>query len=131
VEAATDPSEAPSELRLDRPGDATLLVRVAGSWTLKQRTPEVAELEQAIGAGPSVERIRFDAGDLASWDSALYLISDCANSGTTCVAGEDAGDPEEIDFTNGGTEQTYYLVVDSFIEGANFEGNYELTVDFP
>jgi hypothetical protein len=60
----------------------------------------------------------------APWDSALYLVSDCANVGTSCVAGSDAGNPEHIDYTSTGGG-TYYLIVDGY---ANAQGTFTLTV---
>lgn len=70
----------------------------------------------------------------ASWDSSLYLISDCASSASTCVAGSDAGNPESITFTNsGGSTARYYLVVDSWrtsVTGTPREGQYTLTIGF-
>ena len=74
MEAAPDAIAAHSELRLDRPGDATLRIGIAGSWTLAERVHGVEQLEQAIGDGPPLERIRFDAADLAAWDSALLVF---------------------------------------------------------
>lgn len=70
-----------------------------------------------------------DATLTTTWDSALYLIEDCANSGTTCVAGQDSGNPEQIMFTNmSGQTRTYFLVVDAFLETATLQGNYSLDI---
>lgn len=65
-----------------------------------------------------------------AWDAALYLVSDCAQSATTCVAGQDNGNPESLDFT-ASTAGTYFLVVDSWRAGASNVGNYTLSISFP
>jgi hypothetical protein len=71
-----------------------------------------------------------DASLQSSWDGSLYLVSDCAQSATTCVTGQDNGSPEDITFTNSGAAaQSYHLVVDSWRTGSSYEGNYTLTID--
>lgn len=68
----------------------------------------------------------------AAWDSAIYVVSDCAQAATTCLAGEDNGNPEQITYTNNsGSEQTYFVVVDSWLPSTptiNREGNYTLSI---
>lgn len=67
----------------------------------------------------------------ATWDSALYVVTSCASSGTTCVAGQDNGNPEEITYTNGATARSVYLIVDSWrasTMSVQREGAYTLTV---
>jgi hypothetical protein len=67
----------------------------------------------------------------SAWDGALYLVSGCAASATTCVAGQDDGDPERITFTNGAAAATYHLVVDSWRPSSATtvrEGAYRLSV---
>ncbi len=71
---------------------------------------------------------RLDATLTSTWDSSLYLITSCAASATSCVAGRDAGNPEALTFTNGATARTYYLVVDSYRAGATYQGNYSLAI---
>ncbi|MBN2170450.1 MAG: hypothetical protein JW819_03900 [Candidatus Krumholzibacteriota bacterium] len=46
-------------------------------------------------------------------DLAIYLITDCENVDATCVAGDDSGNPECIDYASvdGGR---YYLIVDTY-----------------
>jgi hypothetical protein len=69
----------------------------------------------------------------STWDGALYLISDCASSATSCVAGQDNGNPETISYTNAtGATATYYLVVDSWrpTDTTVREGNYTLDINF-
>ena len=65
------------------------------------------------------------------WDAALYLITDCANSATTRVAGSDNGNPEQVFYANiSGSPQTYYLIVDSWQTGSQYEGDYTLDISF-
>jgi hypothetical protein len=66
----------------------------------------------------------------ASWDGALYLVSNCSQAASTCVAGQDNGNPEDLDFT-AAAAGTYFLVVDSWRAGATYVGNYTLSIDFP
>jgi hypothetical protein len=70
---------------------------------------------------------RLQATLTTTWDAAIYLITDCAQSATSCVAGDDAGNPEAIDFTSP-TARSYYLIVDSWQTGALNTGNYTLNV---
>lgn len=69
-------------------------------------------------------------------DGAIYLLDTCVSPAeAACVAGADAnfsGAPEHLAYTNvGATNQTYYLVLDSF--GTNTGGTFTLTgtVDCP
>ncbi len=86
----------------------------------------------------AVYAVTVDAGDTltaevtSTWDASLYLVTDCAASATTCVAGQDNGNPETITYTNSsGAAQTYFLVVDAWRASAGTvvrEGNYTLTI---
>jgi hypothetical protein len=85
--------------------------------------------------GPDVVyRISLQAGDRlqaslqpsnGSWDASIYLVTGCQNIGTSCVAGQDNGNPEELDYTAASTGD-YFLVVDGF---GGQGGNYALTVN--
>ena len=62
-----------------------------------------------------------------TWDAALYLISDCSQSETSCLTGEDNGNPEAVTYQNTGTQtETYFLIVDSFL--ASRSGTFELDI---
>lgn len=69
-----------------------------------------------------------------NWDAAVYLITDCASSATSCVAGSDSGNPETFTYTHSGASPaTYYLVVDAWrTSDANTtrEGPYALDISF-
>jgi hypothetical protein len=68
----------------------------------------------------------------SSWSSILYLVTDCANSATTCVAGSSAS-PAMLGYTNSGSASaTYYLVVDAAQLSNTMttrEGPYSLTIE--
>jgi hypothetical protein len=83
----------------------------------------------------AVYRLTLDAGKSldasldSTWDSALYLITDCSASATSCVAGSDSGNPERVTFTNSsGAPATYYLIVSSWQLSPSNSGPYTLTI---
>jgi len=60
-----------------------------------------------------------------SFDTSLYIISDCANPSTTCVAGSDVyPTPEVIDWTAPVGGGTYYVIADGY--GSNVGGPFTL-----
>ncbi len=68
----------------------------------------------------------------ATWDAALYLVSNCAQSATTCLVGDDSGNPEVVTWQNpGANPATVFLVVDSWrvsLPTVSREGPYNLVV---
>lgn len=63
----------------------------------------------------------------SSADGSFYVVTDCANTTTTCVVGADAtvtGQPEVINYTFG-SAGTYYLILDNY--GTNAWGTWTLT----
>lgn len=103
----------------------------AANYGTTTRTGSCTNWEQE---GPdAVYRVQLAAGERlqaslqTNWDANIYLITDCAASATTCVAGQDDGSPEELDYTNStGATQTYFLVVDGW--RPDRFGNYTLDV---
>ena len=65
---------APGEMSFSRPTEDTLLVRLAGDWTLKEELPSVEEVQKQSDSGPPVQRIAFDTQDLGRWDSGLITF---------------------------------------------------------
>ncbi len=65
---------APGEMSFSRPTEDTLLVRLAGDWTLKEELPSVEEVQKQSNSGPPVQRIAFDTQDLGRWDSGLITF---------------------------------------------------------
>ena len=65
---------APGEMSFSRPTDDTLLVRLAGAWTIKEELPSVEEVLKQADSGPPLQRIAFDTHDLGRWDSGLITF---------------------------------------------------------
>jgi phospholipid/cholesterol/gamma-HCH transport system permease protein len=64
MDGAMQMMAAPGEMSFSRPTEDTLLVRLAGDWTLKEE----------LNSGPPVQRIAFDTQDLGRWDSGLITF---------------------------------------------------------
>ncbi|MFT5432134.1 MAG: hypothetical protein ACI9OJ_002832, partial [Myxococcota bacterium] len=67
----------------------------------------------------------------AGFDSALYVLTDCADTATTCQGADDqfpgnGGESLTLDLTAG---TTYYVIVDGWSNGSNVNGTYTLTVE--
>jgi len=72
---AKDPKPVTScEVTLDRPDRESLLIRLAGSWTLPNKRPSVEGVIQEITADPHPERILFDVTALTGWDSGFLIF---------------------------------------------------------
>jgi phospholipid/cholesterol/gamma-HCH transport system permease protein len=74
VTVVAESAQAEAPLEFSRPDGRTLLVRLAGSWTVHDTLPTSAEVERAMDAGPRPERLTFDAGRLGRWDSGLLTF---------------------------------------------------------
>jgi phospholipid/cholesterol/gamma-HCH transport system permease protein len=62
------------ELRINRPAAGTLLVELAGAWSLQGGVPSIAAVQAQADAGPRPQRLAFDTRGLASWDSGLLMV---------------------------------------------------------
>lgn len=85
----------------------------------------------AVYEVPLAANQQLTASVTAGWDAALYVVTSCASSATTCVAGQDNGNPEEVSYTNGATARSVYVIVDSWrasVPATVREGNYTLTI---
>lgn len=60
---------ASCKLAFARPHEGTLLIRLAGSWTLENRRPSADDIRKEIESGPPIARITFDTQGLKDWDS--------------------------------------------------------------
>lgn len=69
----TVPAEAAS-VRFDRHDDGTLLVNLAGRWTMKQGLPATAAIEAQLESPPPVRRVAFNCEGIESWDSGLLTF---------------------------------------------------------
>ena len=74
MQPARDITHTSYALQYDRPGDDTLVVRLAGSWKLQDGLPALAELQQQLDVTPRVRRLSFDAHALTTWDSGLLTF---------------------------------------------------------
>jgi len=80
-----------------RPGpDGTLVIRLAGHWSLRAGLPSTRAIEDALARGPKPSAVAFDAKDLTAWDSAAVTIVErigrlCAGVGVD-VRSEDLPD---------------------------------------
>jgi phospholipid/cholesterol/gamma-HCH transport system permease protein len=74
VASLQDSTRARGELRLSRPSEERLLVRLSGDWSLQGGVPSVDEVQAQVDAGPRPQRLAFDARGLASWDSGLLMV---------------------------------------------------------
>ena len=83
MEATKEDITGPSELSVDRKADDTLLVRLRGNWTIGQRLPSVAEIQNQVQSDTGLKQIAFDTKELAGWDSGLLsfltkIINQCS-----------------------------------------------------
>jgi phospholipid/cholesterol/gamma-HCH transport system permease protein len=81
-----------------RPGDDTLLVQLAGAWSITEELASIAELEAALEEAPQIRRVAFDTQELTAWDSSLLtfliqLTDACARDG---IATEQQGLPQGV-----------------------------------
>ena len=65
---------AACELSFGRPSNDTLLVRLAGDWTIGQALPSADEVRKEIELDPLVKRVSFDTDGLSGWDSGLLTF---------------------------------------------------------
>ncbi|MGE5442402.1 MAG: ABC transporter permease [Bacteroidota bacterium] len=89
-------AEAP--LAFSRPDERTLLVRLAGSWTVYGVLPTSAEVERAMDASPRPQRVTFDAERLGRWDSGLltFLLAVREAALAKKIGFDSAGLPEGV-----------------------------------
>jgi phospholipid/cholesterol/gamma-HCH transport system permease protein len=74
VASRQDSTRARGELRLSRPAEETLLVRLSGDWSLQGGVPSIADVQAQVDAGPRPQGLAFDARGLTSWDSGLLVV---------------------------------------------------------
>jgi len=66
---------APSgELAFSRPSENSLLVKLAGDWTIGGDIPSVDEVNKEVDSGLPVQVLTFDSKDLGRWDSGLITF---------------------------------------------------------
>ena len=62
------------EITFRKPADDTLLVRLAGEWTLHKKLPSSEEVEKQCEKDTGIQQVLFDPADLARWDSGLLVF---------------------------------------------------------
>jgi phospholipid/cholesterol/gamma-HCH transport system permease protein len=73
MELSTDRIRTPGTVAFERDGDATLLVRFDGAWSLRSDMPEAALLDQQLSV-VKPRRVAFDSSRISHWDSALVAF---------------------------------------------------------
>jgi phospholipid/cholesterol/gamma-HCH transport system permease protein len=74
MDGAMQMKAAPGEMSFSRPTEDTLLVQLAGDWTITQELPGVEEVQKQADSGSPLQRIAFDTQDLGRWDSGLITF---------------------------------------------------------
>jgi phospholipid/cholesterol/gamma-HCH transport system permease protein len=69
-----DKEPPPCGLEFTRPDQDTLVVSMAGSWTLKNRCPSAEHVLKEVTSGSRVVRIAFDAASVTDWDSGFLIF---------------------------------------------------------
>jgi len=88
----------PSELSFSRTSDDTLLVRIAGSWTIQQELPSPEEVQKQVDQGPPVQRLAFETTDISQWDSGLltFLLEVLDQCSQRQIDADDKGLPDGV-----------------------------------
>ena len=85
-------------LTYHRPGGDTLVVRIAGEWTVGQPLPPADEVEKELSSDSGVRRVAFDAAALGKWDSGLltFLLKVFDRCSAAGIAVEKTGLPPGV-----------------------------------
>jgi phospholipid/cholesterol/gamma-HCH transport system permease protein len=88
METATENATKACELSFDRQAGDTLLVRLQGDWTVRQKLPSAEEVGKQVESDHAIRQIAFDAAALSGWDSGLLsfltnIINQCAENNIT------------------------------------------------
>ena len=85
-------------LTYHRPGGDTLVVRIAGEWTVGQPLPPAGEVEKELSSDTGVRRVAFDAAALGKWDSGLltFLLKVFDRCSAAGIAVEKTGLPPGV-----------------------------------
>lgn len=74
MDTATEAIPAQCQISFDRLNDATLLVRLSGSWTIGNNLLSASDVQKEIESGAGVGNITFDTKQLTGWDSGLLTF---------------------------------------------------------
>jgi phospholipid/cholesterol/gamma-HCH transport system permease protein len=65
---------ARSNISFSQTDNATLEIKMGGTWRLSSGFPSAALVQQQLDSAPQVRRIAFDARDLTAWDSSVLAF---------------------------------------------------------
>ncbi|HPR51176.1 MAG TPA: ABC transporter permease [Deltaproteobacteria bacterium] len=87
-----DKEQSQRFMRLERPSDDTVLMRLCGTWKIGQNLPSALDMYDRIAIHTRIKTIIFDSTDLGSWDSTLLtflirIIELCGEKGITVERG--------------------------------------------
>lgn len=71
MDTATADRKPKSTLSCERPTADTLLVHLAGSWTMEADLPPFSDVLPQLTLAPRVQRLAFDTSGITTWDSTL------------------------------------------------------------
>ena len=74
MKEAADNNSPSCELTLEKSVENTLVVRLAGSWTLPNKCPSADRVLNEMTSRPPVDGIVFDTADLRDWDSGFLIF---------------------------------------------------------
>jgi phospholipid/cholesterol/gamma-HCH transport system permease protein len=71
---AAERAETAATVTWDRKPDASLLVQLAGDWTLRQNLPDVGTITESFAQATTIKQVTFDTTNLGRWDSGLLTF---------------------------------------------------------
>lgn len=74
MDASTERKSSPCGMSFSWPAEDTLLIRLAGNWTIGQELPSPDEVQKQLDSEPRVKCLNFDTEALTGWDSGLLTF---------------------------------------------------------
>jgi ABC-type transporter Mla MlaB component len=74
MKSPEDTTSGQARVRYTQPAADSLLIRLAGGWSLKEGIPSIDEFNQQITDQPLIRQIRFDGRDITQWDTSLLAF---------------------------------------------------------
>jgi phospholipid/cholesterol/gamma-HCH transport system permease protein len=98
VDLERRPANVAHRIEISRPATGTLMIRLAGDWTLAHGLPSFDRVEAALATGSDNIRITFESAGLGTWDSSLvtYLMRLTALSAKTGATLDSTGLPAGV-----------------------------------
>jgi phospholipid/cholesterol/gamma-HCH transport system permease protein len=86
------------EVTVEPLGPDVYVIRLAGSWRLRDRLPRAADVLRTAGFTPSVRRLAFDTAGLAGWDTGLltFVRNITDESGRAGIVVDRSGLPVDV-----------------------------------